>query len=90
MPGFHHTLIVVGPLHDADCTVIFTRAAVIVRDARGTPVLKGWRENSGPRLWRIALQPGEENLPSMPNTADMNTLGTYSAYNLPYVEALIC
>ena len=33
MPGFKHTLIGVGPLCDTDCTVTFTRAAVIVRDA---------------------------------------------------------
>ena len=90
MPGFRHTLIGVGPLCDAYFTVTFTRAAVIVRDARSTPVLAGWRENSGPCLYRIALQPGEENLPSMPNTANMATLEAYSAYDLPSVEALIC
>ena len=55
IPRFRHTLIGVGPLCDADCTVTFTRAAVIVRDARGIPVITGWREHSGPRLWRIAL-----------------------------------
>ena len=41
MPGFRHTLIGVGPLCDADCTVTFPRAAVVVRDARGMPVLTG-------------------------------------------------
>ena len=53
------------------------------------PVLTGWRKNSGTRLWRIALQPGEENLPSMPNTANMDTLEAYSAYDLPSVAAII-
>ena len=89
MPGFRHTLICVGPLCDADCTVTFTSAAVIVRDAQGIPVLTGWREQSGPRLWRIALQPGESNLPKMPHNANKTTLATYSAYDLPSVEALI-
>ena len=41
MPGFRHNLIGVGPLCDADCTVTFTRAAVVVRDARGMPALMG-------------------------------------------------
>ena len=50
MPGFRHTLIGVGPLCDADCTVTFTRVAVIGRDAQGSPVLTGWQEQSGPRL----------------------------------------
>ena len=89
MPGFRHTLIGVDPLCDADCTVTFTRAEVIVRDTRGTPLLTGWREKSGLRLWIIALQPGKENLPSMPNTANMATLEAYSAYKIPSVEAII-
>ena len=33
MPRFRHTLIGVGPLCDADCTVTFTHAALIVMDA---------------------------------------------------------
>ena len=89
MPGFRHTLIGVGPLCDAGFTVTFTLAAVILRDARGTPVLTGWRENSGPHLWRIDLQPGEEKLTRMPNSANRNTVEAYSAYDLPSVEALI-
>ena len=89
MPGFRHTLIGVGPLGDAYCTVIFTRADVIVRDARGIPVLTGCREQSGPRLCRTALQPGDSNLPKMPHNVNKTTLEAYSAYDLPIVEALI-
>ena len=58
-------------------------------DDRGIPVLTGWRKHSGPRFWRIALQPDKENLPKMPNTAHMTKLEAYSAYDLPSVEALI-
>ena len=86
MPGFRHTLIGVDPLCDADCTVTFTHVAVIVRDSCDIPVLTGWGEQSGPRLWRIALQPDEEHLPKIQNTAHRNTLEAYSAYNLPSVE----
>ena len=53
------------------------------------PVLTGWRKNSGPRLWRISLQPDEEHLPKMPNTAHRTTLEAYSAYDIPSKEALI-
>ena len=74
MPGFCHTLLGFSPLYDADCTVTFTRVTVIVIDARRTPVITGWRDNSEPRLWIIALQPSEENLPRMPNTANRTTL----------------
>ena len=79
MPGFRHTLIGVVPLCDADCIVTFTREAVIVRDQQGTSVLTGWREASGPRLWRNALKPGEANLPRMPHNASLTTLAAYSA-----------
>ena len=51
MPGFHHTVVGVGPLYDDDCTVTFTREAVIIRDKQGKPVLTGWRETTGSRLW---------------------------------------
>ena len=67
MPGFRHTLIGVNPLCDADCTVTFTLVAVIIRDAHGSPVLTGWREQYGPHLWIIALRPGKSNLPNMPH-----------------------
>ena len=74
MPGFRHTLIGVGPLCDADCTFIFTSTAVVVRDPQGNPVLTVWREQSGPRLWRIALQPNETTLPNMPYGSNKTTL----------------
>ena len=89
MPGFRHTLIGVGPLCDADCNVTFTREAVIVRDKLGTPVLTGWHKTSGPRLWRIAWQQREANLPSMRHDANLATLSAYSAYGLPIVAALL-
>ena len=89
MPGFRQTLVGVGPLCDADCTFTFTSEAVIVQDIQGMTVLTGWREASGPQLWRIALQPGEANLPRMPHITHLATLAAYSAYDLPIVAALI-
>ena len=78
-----------GPLCDADFTVTFTRESVIVQDQQGTPVLTEWREASGPRIWRISLQPGEENLPRIPHNATLATLEAYSAYDLASIAALI-
>ena len=52
-------------------------------------MLTGWRDASGSRLWIIALQPGESNLPSMPNDANLTELAAYSAYDLPSVADLI-
>ena len=52
-------------------------------------MLTAWREQSGPHLWIISLQPGESNLPKMPHNEKNTTLEAYSAYDLPSVEALI-
>ena len=89
MSGFKHTLIGVGLLCDVYCTVTFTCADVIVRDSQGSSVLTGWREQSGPHLWKISLQPGKINLPNMPQDVNRTTLKAYSAYDLPSVRALI-
>ena len=52
-------------------------------------MLTGWREFTGSKLWRISLQPGESNLPSTLNDANLAKLAAYSAYDLPSVAALI-
>ena len=87
MPGFRHNLIDEVPLCDADCTVTFTSAAVVVRDLHGSPVLTGWKEQAGLSLWKIALQPDETTLPSMTYDANKTTIKAYSAYDLPIVRA---
>ena len=89
MPGFHHTLIGVGTLCDADYTVTFTRESVIVSNKQGTVVLTCWREATGHRIWQIALQPGESSLTSMPNDAKQAKLEAFSTYDLPSVADLI-
>ena len=78
IPSFRHTLIGVGPLCDADCSVTFMHKVVIVRDKQVISVLTGWRESTGPQLWIIALQPGEADLPSIPNDAKQATLAAAS------------
>ena len=89
MPGFYHTLIGVGPLCDADCAVTFTRKAVIVQDKQGTLLLTGWSDATWPRIWRIALLPGDSNLPIMTNKSKQATLAAYSAYDLTRVATVI-
>ena len=89
MPGFHHTLILVILLCDANSAVTFTHEAFIVCNKKGTSVLPGWREVTGSRILWIALLPGESNLPCMPNDAKQAIFVAYSAYDLPIVAALI-
>ena len=59
MPTFTNTLIGVGPICDANCTVVFRKEDVTVLSPQGKPILQGWRENKLPRLWQFALSPDE-------------------------------
>ena len=89
MTSFHHTIIGLAPICDAECKVIFTKHNFIIYYQEGSPILTVWRERRGARLWRIALTPTPEELPTMPNSADHTNLKAYSAYDLPSVEALV-
>ena len=57
MPTFTNTLIGVGPIFDADCTVVFKTENVTVLSPKGEPILQGWRKDKLPRLWRVPLSP---------------------------------
>ena len=88
MPSFCHNLIGIGQFCDADCTVQFTKQAVLVINLAGTMILQGWWELTGPKLWHFALHPAA--FPPAPHDAAMTSLQAFSAYDLPSVEALIC
>jgi hypothetical protein len=55
MPTFPHTLIGLGPFVDHGCTVVFTATDVTVYQPDRHPVLAGWCEQNGPRLWHFPL-----------------------------------
>jgi len=55
MPSFPHTLIGLGPFADQGCQIIFTKTAVTVYHPDGHPILSGWRDETGPRLWHFPL-----------------------------------
>ena len=55
MPTFTNKLIGVGPICDANYTVVFKKKDVTVLSPKGEPILQGWREEKMPRLWRVAL-----------------------------------
>ena len=59
IPSFTNTLVGVGPICDAGCTVVFTKQDVTIFSPKGKPILTGWRENKLPRLWLFALKPPE-------------------------------
>ena len=65
MAGFPHSLIGLAPFVDAGCQVIFTKMLVIAFDANDKAIQIGWRETTGPRLWRWPLLPQHLTAPSL-------------------------
>ena len=55
MPSFPHTNIGLGTFADQGCTIAFTATTVTVYHPNGHPVLSGWRDQTGPRLWHFPL-----------------------------------
>jgi len=55
MPAFPDTLIGLGPVADLGCKIVFTKTSVTVFHPDGHPLLLGWRDETGPRLWHFLL-----------------------------------
>ena len=62
MPSFTNILIGVGPIRDANFTVVFKKKDLTVLLPEGKTILRGWRENKLPRLWRFALKPTDRSI----------------------------
>ena len=90
MPSFTNTLVDIGPICDACCTVTFTEHNVTVFFLLGKPILTVWRETVMPKMWRFSLCLSKYTLPAPSASAKRAILQAYSAYNLPSVEALVC
>ena len=88
MPSFTNMLVGVGPICNADCTVVFTKQDVTVLSPKGKPILTGWRETKLPRLWRFALKPTEELIMHHTEKRQKNP-SAHSAYDLQILEALV-
>ena len=91
MPVFQENLLGMGPMFDANYMVTFTNHAVSIYIPTGTPIITGWSEAEGPRLWRISLLPNPEYVPPLSSTPDVQEthLQDFSSYYLPSVEALV-
>ena len=88
MPYFTNTIVGVGPICNADLTVVFTKQDVTVFSPEGKPILTGWREKELPKIWRFSLKPTEDLLRHY-TPKRQKTPSAYSAYYLPSVEALV-
>ena len=88
MTTFTNTLIGVGPICDADYTVVFKKEDVTVLSPKVEPILQGWREEKLPRLWRVALS-SEKKQTGIYTTTSQNRPEVSNVYYLPSMEALV-
>ncbi len=65
MANSPHSLIGLAPFVDAGCQVLFTKTLVIAFDQDDKAILVGWRETTGPWLWRLPLLPQPLTSPSL-------------------------
>ena len=72
MPCFHNNFVGVGPMCDADYTVTFNKHAVTFYSPNKTPIITGWSEADGPRLWRMSLLPNLEDVPPLSSTPNFH------------------
>ncbi len=55
MPNFPHTLLGLRLFADQDCTIVITQTTVTEYHPDGHPILSGWRDETGWRLWHFPL-----------------------------------
>ena len=88
MPSFTNTIVGVGPICDADCTVVFTKQDVTLLSPKREAIITGWREKKLPKLCSFALKPTEEMIKNHTSTR-LTTPAAHSAYNRQSVEVLV-
>ena len=98
MSGFTHNLFGIGDLCYKDCKVLFTKHSVSIYDSNNQPFWNGGIKTSGSKLGRISLRPDlRQDLANCPpchkntkaDSQEESTIEAFSAYDLPYVEALV-
>ena len=62
MPSFTNTLIGVGTICDANCTITLKKKDVAVISTEGKKILRGWIEKKPPRLWRVSIKPNYNSI----------------------------
>ena len=88
MPTLTNTLVGVGHICDVNYTIVFKKEDVTVLSPQRKPILKGWRKDELPRLWRFALSP-DEKIEILHTTTSQTNPETNNVYDLPRVEALV-
>jgi hypothetical protein len=94
MPAFPHTLIGLGPFADLSCKIVFTKTSVTVYHPDGHPILSGWWDEAGPRLWHFPLTAEAAQMalvnaspqPPIPLTAEAAHVAIDTASHLPQLS----
>ena len=98
MPAFNHSIMVLGSICDTECSVNFHNHTVTIYDSQGSPLIQGWRDNTGAKLWRFVLhhqnptpsdtEEDRQAFTAVPySSGNSSDLQAFSAYDFPSVEA---
>ena len=61
----------------------------MIYDPQQRPIMTGWQETTGAKLWHISLRLGPTNIPTLTTVTKRAPLLVFFAYNLSNVEALV-
>ena len=82
-----HSLVGVGTICDANCTVVFAKYSFTMFDPQEKVILTVWFGRTGTKLWRLSIRPQQQ--PDAPIGATMDSLKTFSTYDIPSVETIL-
>ena len=86
MPTFRQNQMVIGPLCNKDCSVIYKKSAVTVLSPTRKVLLRGWQETTGASIWRFPLLPNTQ--PQPPASTSLSPQAN-NAHDIPSVAALV-
>ena len=89
MTYFKHTLVELGPICGANCTVSFSKKYVTVFSPENKAILTGLHDPKGYKMWYFVLLPHTGLLPPKQANTQQASLLAYIAYDLSSVEALV-
>ena len=87
MPGFAHSLVVIGDLYDASYTLTFAKHEFTVYRPYRDTILAVWRDQTGNKLWQSALRPDQQ--PAQQTNLHTSTAASFVAFDLPNAKALV-
>ena len=89
MPDFNRYLMGLASICDNECSVHFQKCKVTIYDPQLLPLLQGWRDNKGAKLWLFSLRPQSSTPSSTEEDGEEFTIVPKSGFKFSNLQALV-